>query len=329
MRGSSEDSQARSQDQSQGRSAAPAQPTRVVYVSGTGRSGSTLLGNAIGSLPGALSVGEVKLGFRRGVAEGGTCGCRLPVVECPVWRPALEATFGSVPSAAEALRIDAQLTATTRTRRVPWWLAGRSSDDVDELVDLFGRLLTELSRVSGSPVLVDSSKLPSYGALLARSERLDVRVVHLVRDPRAVAYSWMRVSASQQVAGFEEDMERFSPTKSSLMWLESSGSTAALARRNGAALHVVRYEDLVADPARVLDGIAEFAGFSDEERDLSFIGTAGLELRTSHAVAGNPNRVRSGPLVLKRDDEWVAALPTGQRRLVSGLTAPLRRTHGY
>ena len=40
--------------------------TTVVYVSGTGRSGSTLLGNAVGSLPGALSVGEVKLGFRRG-----------------------------------------------------------------------------------------------------------------------------------------------------------------------------------------------------------------------------------------------------------------------
>lgn len=307
----------------------PATGTRVVYVAGTGRSGSTLLGNAIGSLPGALSVGEVKLGLRRGVAEGGSCGCRVPVVECPVWRPALEATFGAVPSPADALHIDAQLTAATRTRRVPWWLAGRTSDAVVELVDLFGRLLSELASVSGSSVLVDSSKLPAYGALLARSDQLDVRVVHLVRDPRAVAYSWQRTSASQQVAGFEEEMERFSPTKSSLMWLESSGSTLGLARRGGAATHVVRYEDLVADPAVVLDEIAAFAGYAEAERDLSFIGAAGLELRTSHAVAGNPNRVRSGPLTLRRDDEWVERLPAGQRRLVSAVTAPLRRTHGY
>lgn len=303
--------------------------TRVVYVAGTGRSGSTLLGNAIGSLPSALSVGEVKLGFRRGVAEGGTCGCRLPVVECPVWRPALEATFGSVPTPAEARHIDEQLTDTTRTRRVPWWLAGRTSTSVDELVDLFGRLLTELAKVSGSSVLVDSSKLPAYGALLARSDLLDVRVVHLVRDPRAVAYSWQRVSASQQVEGFEEEMERFSPTKSSLMWLEASGSTLALARRAGVAAHVVRYEDLVSDPAGVLSGIAHFAGYTDDVLDLSFIGDDGLELRTSHAVAGNPNRVRSGPLVLRRDDEWAQRLPDRQRRLVSAVTLPLRRTHGY
>ena len=96
MRGSSEDPQARSQGDPAA-ATRPDRPTRVVYVSGTGRSGSTLLGNAIGSLPGALSVGEVKLGFRRGVAEGGTCGCRLPVV-LRVFAP-----FGSGDASLEVL----------------------------------------------------------------------------------------------------------------------------------------------------------------------------------------------------------------------------------
>ena len=99
-------------------------PVRVVYLTGTGRSGSTLLGNAIGSLPGALSAGEIRFLLRRGIAEGGRCGCREPVVECPVWQPALEKTFGTIPGRDEALRLDAALTALVRRRRVRWWASG-------------------------------------------------------------------------------------------------------------------------------------------------------------------------------------------------------------
>lgn len=299
--------------------------TRVVYIAGASRSGSTLLGNAIGSLPGALSVGEVRLGFQRGLVENGFCGCRLPVRECPVWVPALEATFGAVPDRRLAAEVDVRLAAAVRTRRTPWWLAGRQSAETDDLVDLIGRLLANLAATSGAEAIVDSSKLPAYGALLARSPLLDVRAVHLVRDPRAVAWSWQRRVASQQVMGFEEDMERFSPVKSGLMWLESSSSVAALARRTGRRTHGVRYEDLVADPTRVLRDVAEFAGLAPS---VDFVDDDALHLKASHAVAGNPNRVRSGPVRL-RDDEWLLQMAPRHRRVVSVLTAPRRRAHGY
>lgn len=304
--------------------------TKVIYVAGTGRSGSTLLGNAVGSFPGALSVGEVKLGFRRGLAEDGFCGCREPVRECPVWVPALHATFGAVPSRSEARDLDRRLHAVVRTRRTPWWLTGRDSAEVRDLADVLGRLLTHVAVASGASVIVDSSKLPAYGALLARSPRLDVHTLHLVRDPRAVAWSWQRAAASQQVSGFEETMERFSPVKSSLMWVESSSSVAALAHRAGRPALAVRYEDLVADPAPVLRSVARHAGLTLPP-DLVEDGAAGseLHLQPSHAVAGNPNRVRSGPVRLRRDDEWLSQMPPGHRRLVSTLTSPRRRAHGY
>ncbi len=309
-----------------------ARPTTVAYVAGTGRSGSTLFGNALGSWPGAVSVGEVKLGFRRGLVDDGTCGCRLPVRECPVWVPALEQAFGSVPTRAEAADLDARLARVTRTRTVPRWLVGRigrTDRDAVELADLLGRLLAAVAQVSGASVVVDSSKLPAYGVLLAGSAHLDVRTVHLVRDPRAVAWSWQRQAASQQVAGFEEDMERFGPVKSGLMWLESSASVSALARRDRRPVQVVRYEDLVADPARVLARAASFVGLPADPAAHGPVTDDGLRLRESHAIAGNPNRVRSGPVRLRRDDEWVTAMPTGHRRVVSTLTAPRRWSHGY
>lgn len=300
--------------------------TDVVYVAGTGRSGSTLLANAVGSLDGAVSVGEVKLGFRRGLVEDGFCGCRARVRDCPVWRPALERTFGAVPSRREAAELDRRLSAAVRTRRTPWWLADRDSHEVDELVAVMGRLLGNVAESAGARVVVDSSKLPAYGALLARSPLLRVRTVHVVRDPRAVAWSWRRAAASQQVDGFEEAMERFSPVKSGLMWLESSVSVAALARRRGTAVHVVRYEDLVSDPARSLGAVARFAGLPPGP---SCVDGDQLQLRPSHAVAGNPNRVRSGAVRLRPDDEWATRMPVGPRRMVSLVTAPRRRVYGY
>ena len=310
------------------RDTAAAARTRVVYVAGTGRSGSTLLGNALGSLPGALHAGEVKLALRRGLAEDGFCGCRRPVRECPVWVPALERTFGHVPDATEAAELDRRLTDAVRTRRTAWWLAGRTSPEVEELVDVFGRLLTSLAEVSGAQAVVDSSKLAPFGALVARSPLLDVRAVQLVRDPRAVAWSWQRAQASGQVSGFEEEMERFDPVKSSLMWLESTTSVAWLSARGGRAAHVVRYEDLVEDPESVLSAVAAFAGLPQPAPG-SLVSDGALHLAPSHAAAGNPNRVRSGPVRLRRDDEWAERMPAGQRRLVSLITAPRRRAHGY
>jgi hypothetical protein len=39
--------------------------------------------------------------------------------------------------------------------------------------------------------------------------------------------------------------------------------------------------------------------------------------------------MRSGPLTVRLDDAWRTELPTGSRRLVSALTAPLLARYGY
>ncbi|WP_372728607.1 sulfotransferase [Nocardioides sp.] len=295
--------------------------TTVVFIAGGGRSGTTLLGNAVGSFPGALSVGEVKLAFRRGVVEQGHCGCRAPVLDCPVWAPALAETFGGPPSPALAAELDRRLTGAVRTRTVPWWWAGRQSAEIDELADTMARMIRAVARASGADTIVDSSKFPAYGALLARSPLLDVRVVHVVRDPRAVAWSWQRASASQQVEGFEEEMERFSVAKTSLMWLTSNAAVPAVAPSDAPRPLVVGYERLVRDPAGELARIAEHAGLASPP---DFVRHDRIHLGPNHAVAGNPNRVRVGPVELRPDDEWRSRMSRLDKAVVTVMTAPGR-----
>ena len=42
-------------------------PVRVLYVAGAGRSGSTVLANLLGEVPGFVSVGEVRFLWERGL----------------------------------------------------------------------------------------------------------------------------------------------------------------------------------------------------------------------------------------------------------------------
>ena len=45
---------------------------------------------------------------------------------------------------------------------------------------------------------IHSSKLPGYGVLVRDTPGFEFYVVHVVRDPRAVAYSWMRTKLQER-----------------------------------------------------------------------------------------------------------------------------------
>jgi hypothetical protein len=89
----------------------------------------------------------------------------------------------------------------------------------------------------------------------------------------------------------------------------------------------VRYEDLATEPRPTLAKVMAFAGVSHLE--LPFTATDEVSTKAVHTVAGNADRMRSGPLTVRLDDAWTTELPTGSRRLVSALTAPLLARYGY
>ena len=64
---------------------ADADPFRVLYIGGWGRSGSTLLDRLLGQAEGSFSVGEMRDLWLRGVLENRRCGCGEPFDSCPFW----------------------------------------------------------------------------------------------------------------------------------------------------------------------------------------------------------------------------------------------------
>lgn len=305
---------------------------RVLYIAGSGRSGSTLLGGLLGSVDGLVHVGELRQVWRRGIAEDWLCGCGRPFSGCPLWQPVLgEARAGGAPPAGAAQEVALVAEgATLRVRQVPlllaarWWpalLRGR----VRRYQPLLAPLYRAVARQTGAGVIVDSSKNPSYGWVLSSLPGFDVRVVHLVRDPRGTAYSWGRRRVRTDATAGRE-MDRFGPVKSTALWTLWNGVTELLWSGSDRYLRL-RYEDLVAQPEQSLRRVCELLGL--DKPDLAFVQGGQAELATSHTVSGNPGRMASGTVLLRPDLEWQRGMSRRDRRVVSALAGPHLRRYGY
>jgi sulfotransferase family protein len=178
---------------------------------------------------------------------------------------------------------------------------------------------------------VDSSKHASLAFCLSRRPEVDLRVIHLVRDSRAVAYSWT-TRVARPDASAESYMTTYSPLRAAGHWNAQNGAFQVLARR-GAPVLRIRYEDVVADPAKTLGLIMSFAGLRADPPGLTFLGGddggTWAELHASHTASGNPMRFTTGRLEIRRDERWRTAMPARQRRAVTALTLPLLAYYGY
>lgn len=304
--------------------------TTVLFVAGSGRSGSTLLDNILGQIDGYFSGGELRYIWERGLLENRLCGCGRRFRECPVWQAVLHEAFGGM-DGVDPRAMMRQQRMLTRVRHVPLLLArgrtlGASEAGVDGLADAIARLYRAVRTVTGTRVIVDSSKLPTYGYLLEANEAIDLRVVHLVRDPRAAAYSWMRKKA-QPDRGAPGYMQRQRPLKTSVLWALWNSTAEAFWRRAPDRYLRLRYEDLVQDPRHSVLRILSLLG--DRPGTLPFVDERTVALGPNHTVAGNPDRLKDGNVTLRADAEWVRKMPVRTRALVTAVTSPLLPHFGY
>ncbi len=302
---------------------------KVLYVAGFGRSGSTLLGNVLGQVDGFVSVGEIRNIWLHGLIQNKICGCGAPFNECEMWQPVLHEAFGGMGGVDPEKMIQLR-ERWSRTKHIPLMLAPPTRCLVRrrlaEYLDNLERLYRAVQTTTGSRVIVDTSKFPSYGFTVGMVSSIDLRVVHLVRDPRAVAYSWSRKRLQPDPEN-PEYMVRHSPVASSSRWMARNLATEALWRRSKERYSMLRYEDFVAEPQRTIRQVLELAG--EERASLPHVAEHEVKLGLNHNIWGNPSRFRTGTVKIRPDTEWTSRIKPGDSTLVSALTFPLLVRYGY
>lgn len=302
---------------------------KVVFIAGTGRCGSTVFDMLLGSLDGVCTVGELNYIWKRGIIENWLCGCGIPFRQCAFWCSVLEEAFGNT----DAIRPRnlSQLADSLSLRRHLLGLAFGFSkyERYDENLKAYSQVLAKLymaiRKVSACRVIVDASKHPAYGNLLNLIPNINVHIVHLIRDSRAVVYSWQR-QKRLHVTGKVEYMSTVNPVRVALAWCLRNTAAHSL-RKHNRSYCIVRYEDLVADPQEVVRRILENIG--EESKDIQQLDERAIVLPVGHALSGNPVRIGKGRMEIQLDTEWKEKMRKSQKALVSFLTWSLLAKYGY
>jgi len=288
----------------------------VLFIGGAGRSGSTVLERVLGQDNSYCAAGELTYIWERGLEQDQLCGCGLRFGECDFWQTVVRRAFGQLDAARvahyRALRNRCMAYASL-PRMV--WPGLRTPQRRRELAE-YGAALTSLyaaiSEISGSPVVIDSSKYPSEACLLSELPGIEFALVHLVRDSRGVVFSWQRRKERPEIHWTTAYMPRYSTLQAAAGWVVFNLLFDRLCRKTQRAVRV-RYEDFVRDPATTVRNVREAVGQGGT--DTPFLDGAHAILQTDHTVSGNPFRFKSGEVELRADQEWVRGMRGWKRRV--------------
>lgn len=265
---------------------------RVAFILGCGFSGTTLLDLILGSHSRMIGLGEIHANaFDAFLDENQICTCLFKARECHFW--------------GKVLKLLHQYKGEESFRLAP--VNGSSSDGI---VQNTTRLFQAIKEVSSAEILVDSSKRTRRAHLLVESGLIQSKVIHLVRDGRAVAYSYVKRGHR-----FRQAVSQWKETNIAIRdWMATSRAPDHLS---------VRYEDLCAQPIETSRRICEFLGLGWEAKMMSF------GQKTHHNVRGNPMRFSISDSEIKLDETWRDHLGDDDLDLFEELAGSLSLQLGY
>lgn len=300
---------------------------RVLYIGGTGRTGSTVLDSLLAAFPHVFSGGELASVWSYGLTSNGKCSCGQTLDCCPTWSAVL-AQLASVTD------IDPERMVELRRRfwsiHLPLmpskWVRERKLRRLEEFPTVVEQLYHAISDTTGAQLIVDSSKEPHYSYILRERTDLDMYFLQLVRDPRAVGMSWRRTRVEP---GFDGgvNMDKRGSIRASIYYDVSNIAAEALWRRTD-RYAFMRYEDFVSRPHEAVRQISDFVGVEMVVDDV-LDDTNSFQRTDQHTAWGNPNRFEHGRTTLRPDSSWLDELPRRSELALKGCTAPLMYRYGY
>jgi Sulfotransferase family len=309
----------------------PSGPARVLALGGQARSGSTLIDRALGQAHGFVSAGEIRYLWDRGLEADERCGCGEPLrSSCPFWLEVGQVAFGGW-DRLDLVEVLSLRTEVDRLSRLPLlWTPGLAPSferKVRRYAAYLGRIYPAVRDVAGARVVIDSTMSPLHVLLLRQVIGLDLRVAHLVRDGRGVAFSSTKRVARPEITDRTVYMPTYTPPDTALRWETTNAVFEALARSVPTVR--IRYEDFARDPRATLERLAEHAGVPLGPADDGLVRDDRLTLGVDHTVAGNPMRFTTGEITIRADEAWREDMPGRDRRIVTSLAWPLLRRYGY
>ncbi len=302
---------------------------KVINITGWGRNGSTILGKILGEIQEFFFCGEIRNIWHKVLVENRLCGCGVPFKECDLWKSVFNKAFGGFDN-LNAKQIRELSKHYDRSKSLPliFFPAGRKSinSHLKSYIENQEKLFDALKDITGSRVIIDSSKSPFYGYLLTQVKNIDLYFIHLIRDPRGIAFSRQK-KLVQPDNTQETFMQTYSSLSSSLLWNIRNLVSEKLCKELKNKSMTLHYSDFVKDPKGTVKNILEL--IDEHPSKLPFTSDDEVTLGTNHSVWGNPVRFQNGTVKIKSDEEWREKLNKKDKLISTLITLPFLIKYGY
>lgn len=275
----------------------------LLYISGSGRSGSTVVERVLNASPRFVGVGEFHVLWRL-PASAITCSCGAKLAEDAFWPAVLaEARVGAA-ELAELARLETIVARSGFVARHGHQLDRmRAAPELATFLAPQQAIFAAVRKLSGKPIVVDSSKAgPRAFALATLAE---ARFLHLWRDPAHVIASWRSVKFDQ---GLGTPMARPGVPAAATDWAKAEHFARRLARE--ASVGMLDYQGFCEAPAVELAAALATAELVGRDEIPWRAGADGVPRVVDpdphyHSLNGNPDRFDRGPITVSaRGVDW-------------------------
>jgi hypothetical protein len=304
---------------------------RISYVCmpGSPFTGSTLLGSLLAEHPDCASIGAAVGLIRRSDLSTYQCSCGRLFRECEFWTDIaartralghpvniFETNFWNTHLRLSHNRlVNALLVRSLRSDRL-----NQFRDSLVDRVPGVRRAIAEMGwntwslatavlQKTGKMVFADTARDHQRPKYLAAHPLLDIKVIHLIRDPRGNSASIMK-HTGVDVATAAREWKRYN--------VEAARVRRYLPETSWMTLH---YEDLCADPGRVLDRISDFLGV---ER----VSTQPVSQPAESHIIGNKMRLK-GRREVREDLSWQTRLSGPELASIARIAGSTSRGFGF
>ena len=302
----------------------------VAFVAGAGHSGSTLVSFVLNSNEHLFAIGEMHAPiYPKDRPEQRMCSCGATMNRCAFFAE-ISRRMNSEGLAFDPTSWDLQFQlgkGSALKRILTGSLRNTSAEAArDAIFSMFppyrkARRRLEQQNVSfirsalaitGARVFVDANKEPIRIHFLRRIPSIDLRVIHLVRDPRGYAHSRLR----DRGVGAAEAARAWMRTNTNVDRLRRLLPEQATTR--------LRYEQLCAHPEEALARIGQFLGVGPVRVPDDF-------RKPPHHIMGNKMRLGSGgkPSTIRLDETWRKNLGARDLETIYSVTGRLAARYGF
>ena len=303
---------------------------KVIYIGEHGRSGTTIVDRILAEVTGGFSAGEIHRFWAYGLARDWTCSCGVKLRNCDFWGDVLQQSFSECGCTEKEVLEAWRTVARPRSLlslRYPRLRTSRFQSRLSRYRSFLSTLYRTVSQRSGKRVIVDSSGSPLHGYIISGLRDVEVGMIHLVRDARAVAFSNQTRKPNPSDPKTGATMKTKPVLRVSITWMLYNYLLEGLKSQFG-WYEIEKYEEVFDNPRRNIQKTIDKLKIGGKKEKF-FVGKKMINISIEHTGQGNPSCFNRGRIDLETECRWIKQMSTVSRFTATVLCCPFLSKYGY